>query len=601
MKFLNPAGLWLLLGIPVLIFIYLIRPHHEERAVSSTFMWKLSQKFMKRQLPMQRLQRILLFILQLLLLICAALLIARPALITGKSTEYIAIIDASASMQTKDENGVSRFDRAVEEAKKLTEHLPHGHRVSVILAGDNAQYLIQSADSASRVKLALEGASCGAGGCNTEKAMNLAQQLASRGESEVIFYTDAPSEKTNFVRIENMNKGEWNLSVDALTMDSDDDGNEYVVAAVTSHNRDAAATVGLKMDGILLTAKAVELAANEPAEVSFPVEAVTPGSILQAFVDVNDGLSLDNSYSMCTGYSRVYSVLLLSKSPFYIEKVLQSLENCSVTVTDDSMRATEAGYDLYIYDGIFPEEYPQNGSVLQFGVGNLPDGMEALKEETTPARLSKLSGSHKLYDGLLLTDTTVSVYNPLAGSAKWEKVLTCTMDPVCLTGINDLGMRTTVFSFDLHNSNLPMQTDYVVLMKNIVEASVFDLIPGSDFAVGTNIDLAVLPNAQQMYLDLPDGSVLDLTPEGGHCTVSLNQIGVHTAVVTTAAGGEFADFFVHIPEGENLTTPHGLLSVAPAADTSGGTDAITELWIYVAAAMLVLLILEWGVYFREQY
>ncbi len=601
MKFLNPAGLWLLLGIPVLIFIYLIRPHHEERAVSSTFMWKLSQKFMKRQLPMQRLQRILLFVLQLLLLICAALLIARPALITGKSTEYIAIIDASASMQTKDEDGVSRFQRAVEEAKMLTDHLPHGHRVSVILAGDNAQYLIQSADSASRVKLALEGAQCGSGSCNTEKALELAQQLCSRGKSDVIFYTDAPSEKTNNVRIENMAKGEWNLSVDSLRQETDEDGKEFVIAGITSHNRDASATVGLRMDGMLVTAKNIDLAANEPMEVHFPVEAIAPGSILQAFVDVTDSLDLDNSYSLCTGYSRVYSVLLMSEAPFYLEKVIQSLENCSVTVTDDPKRATEAGYDLYIYDGIYPEEYPERGAVLQFGVGNLPEGMEALKEVNTPARLSKLSGSHVLYEGLTLTDTTVSCYSPLAGSAKWEKVLTCTMEPVCMTGVNDLGMRTTVFSFDLHNSNLPMQTDYVVLMKNIVEASVFDLIPGSDFAVGTNMELAVLPNAQQMYLNLPDGSVLDLTPEGGHCTVALNQIGVHTAVVTTAAGGEFGDFFVHIPEGENVTVPHGLLSVAPTVDVTGGSDAITELWFYLAAAMLVLLILEWGVYFREQY
>lgn len=601
MKLLNPAGLWLLLGIPVLIFIYLIRPHHEERAVSSTFMWKLSQKFMKKQLPMQRLQRIVLFILQLLLLICAALLIARPALITGKSTEYIAIIDASASMQTVDENGISRFRRAVEDAKQLTEHLPHGHRISVILAGDNAQYLIQSADSASRVKLALEGADCGSGGCNTDKALELAQQLCSRGKSEVIFYTDAPGEKTNNVRIEDMSTGEWNLSVDGLSIDFDDDGNEYVVANVTSHNRDTAATVGLKMNGMLLTAKSMELAANEQMELHFAVENLEPGSIIEAFVDVKDGLPLDNRYSLCTGYSRVYNVLLLSKAPFYIEKALMSLENCSVIVTDDPKRATEAGYDLYIYDGIFPEEYPQNGAVLQFGVGNLPNGMEALKEETTPARLSKLSGSHKLYEGLMLTDTTVSRYTPLAGSARWEKVLTCTMEPVCLTGVNDLGMRTTVFSFDLHDSNLPMQTDYVVLMKNIVEASVFDLIPGSDFAVGTNLELAVLPNAQQMYLNLPDGSVLDLTPEGGRCTVALDQIGVHTAVATTPAGGEFGDFFVHIPEGENLTVPHGILSVAPAVNVSDGSDAITELWIYVAAAMLVLLILEWGVYFREQY
>ena len=601
MKFLNPAGLWLLLGIPVLIFIYLIRPHHEERSVSSTFMWKLSQKFMKRQLPLQRLQRILLFILQILLLICAAVLIARPALITGKSTEYIAIIDASASMQTEDENGVSRFERAVEEAKKLTEHLPHGHRVSVILAGDNAQYLIQSADSASRVKLALEGATCGSGGCDTQKALNLAQQLVSRGKSEVIFYTDTPSEKSNHVRVENMNRGEWNLSLDGLQLDSDDDGNEFVVVSMTSHNKDTSATVGVRIGGVLATAKTVELASNEPVELEIPVEETEPGMIIQAFVDVKDGLSLDNSYSLCTGYSRIYSILLASENPFYIEKALLSLENCSVTVVTDLQQLQNVAYDLYIYDGIYPEEYPQDGAVLQFGTGNLPNGMEALKEETLPARLNKRSGSHTFYENLLLTDATVSVYTPLAGSAKWETVLTCALQSVCLTGINDLGMRTTVFSFDLHNSNLPMQTDYVVLMKNIVEASVFDLIPGSDFAVGTDIALAVLPNAQQMYISLPDGSVQDLTPNSGHCTVALTEIGVHTAVVTTAASGEFADFFVHIPAEENQSTPYGLLSVAPATDVSGGSDAITELWIYVAAAMLVLLILEWGVYFREQY
>ena len=601
MKFLNPAGLWLLLGIPVLIFIYLIRPHHEERAVSSTFMWKLSQKFMKRQLPLQRLQRILLFILQLLLVICAALLISRPALITGKSTEYIAIIDASASMQTKDENGVSRFDRAIEEAKKLTEHVPHGHRVSVILAGDNAQYLIQSADSVSRVKLALEGATCGNGSCNTEKALNLAQQLVSRGKSEVIFYTDAPSEKANYVEVKDLSKGEWNTSVTKIIMDSDDDGNEYVVVGLVSYNMDAKLTVGLRVNGMLITAKPAELTANEPTEVHLPVENIEPGSMIEAYIDVKDGLSLDNSYTICTGYSRIYSVLVVSEASFYLEKVLQSLENCSVTVTSDPTRATEAGYDLYIYDGIYPEEYPKNGAVLQFGTGNLPDGMESQKEERLPARLNKVSGSHELCEGLTLTDTTVSVYTPLAGSAKWEKVLTCALQPVCLTGVNEMGMRTTVFSFDLHNSNLPMQTDYVVLMKNIVEASVFDLVPGSDFAVGTNIELAVLPNAQQLYLNLPDGTVLDLVPDNGHCSVALDRIGVHTAVVTTPAGGEFADFFVHIPDGESLSMPHGLLSVAPAADDAGATDAITELWIYVAAAMLVLLMLEWGVYFREQY
>ncbi|MBQ8912233.1 MAG: BatA domain-containing protein, partial [Clostridia bacterium] len=51
MRFLNPAGLWLLLGIPVLIIIYLIKSQHEQRAVSSTYIWKLSERFAQKRLP----------------------------------------------------------------------------------------------------------------------------------------------------------------------------------------------------------------------------------------------------------------------------------------------------------------------------------------------------------------------------------------------------------------------------------------------------------------------------------------------------------------------------------------------------------------------
>ena len=48
MSFLNPAGLWGLLGIPVLILIYIIKPKFQEKLVTSTFIWKLSQKYKKK-------------------------------------------------------------------------------------------------------------------------------------------------------------------------------------------------------------------------------------------------------------------------------------------------------------------------------------------------------------------------------------------------------------------------------------------------------------------------------------------------------------------------------------------------------------------------
>lgn len=602
MKFLNPAGLWLLLGVPVLIFIYLIRPHHEERAVSSTFMWKLSQRFMKRQLPMQRLQRFLLFILQLLLLILAALMIARPALITGKSTEYIAIIDASASMQTTGEDGKSRFERAVEQAKELTDNIDHGHRVSVILAGDNAQFLIQSSDAAGKVRVALDEAVCGNGGCDTDKALLLAQQLCSRGESQVVFFTDSPCESAKNVQLVDLNEGAWNISLDEMILDSDEDGGMYVSAKVISYNRAADTTVGLRIDGTLSTAKKLTLIANEPQEVSFPIDAASLGAVFELFVQEEDGLTLDNSYSLCSGYSRTYNILLASKTPFYLERVLSSMGNCSVGVVDDLQFVNLKGYDLYIFDGIYPEEYPTDGSVLQFGAEKLPEGLEAGKLTESPTRLSLISGNHhELYADLSLLSTVVSSYTPLNASAQWQKLLTCATYPVAMTRVNNMGIRTTVLSFDLHQSNLPMQTDFVVLMKNILENSVFDLIPDAEFSVGTAVELGVLPNAQQMHVRLPDGSIRQMIPENGQCTLTPTDIGVHTAVVTTVGGGEYADFFVHIPDGEALCQGHKPMSVTIAESTADAPDAITELWGWLALAMLLLLILEWGVYYREQY
>ena len=74
MMFLNPNGLWLLLGIPVLIIIYLIKNQHEDKQVSSTYIWKLSSKFAKKRLPIQRLRNFILFLIQLLLISAAAII-----------------------------------------------------------------------------------------------------------------------------------------------------------------------------------------------------------------------------------------------------------------------------------------------------------------------------------------------------------------------------------------------------------------------------------------------------------------------------------------------------------------------------------------------
>ena len=49
MQLTNPLGLIALIGIPILILGYIIRSKYAEQTVQSTFLWTLSERFIKRR------------------------------------------------------------------------------------------------------------------------------------------------------------------------------------------------------------------------------------------------------------------------------------------------------------------------------------------------------------------------------------------------------------------------------------------------------------------------------------------------------------------------------------------------------------------------
>ena len=49
MTLLTPLGLIGLLGVVALIIIYIIKPNHQQKFISSTHIWKLSLKYKKKK------------------------------------------------------------------------------------------------------------------------------------------------------------------------------------------------------------------------------------------------------------------------------------------------------------------------------------------------------------------------------------------------------------------------------------------------------------------------------------------------------------------------------------------------------------------------
>lgn len=603
MRFLNPNGLWLLLGVPALIIIYLIKAQHEDRPVSSTYIWKLSSRFMKKRLPMQKIKKILMFLLQLMIIVAVSLLAARPAVVNGKSCNYIAIIDASASMQTTDETGTSRFEYALAQVEELSGEISNGHSVSIILAADSASWLVQESTSQNEVKLALNHAKCTNGSCDTAEAIELAELLCQRSSNaQVLFFTDNEYTQTENIQVTNLNKNEWNVSVSSITAKTAQKGTTFT-GNVISYNRDATVTVGLRIDGQIVDAQIIDCTQDVSTAITFTAEDVSSYDTAEIFIETSDALQTDNCYAICRKSDRTYSVLLVSKSPLYLESALNALGTCEVTVVSSLEDAELNGQNLYIFDSVFPESYPKDGSVLVFGTQQLPDGLTAGSAIDTSAVLRMNTEQQSdLFEGLSLSETAVTNYSALNGNTAWEPLFYCDDAAVLATKEMGSGLQFTVVSFDLHDSNLPMQTDFVVFMRNLVEFSVPAFLKDTDHTAGGTVALTVMPAAQQLYVELPDNSIKALSTAGSISSVAVDEVGIYTAVMTTADGGEYVDFFVHIPDGESTTYTVSELSVELSSDTeTHAEDAISEVWFWLALGMLLIVLTEWGWYYHEQY
>src|SRR5213078_2975043 len=140
MSFLAPAAFAFAAAIPVVIVFYLLKRKRVVKLVSSTLLW---QKFLaetQASAPFQRLRHNWLLILQLLMLALVVFALGRPFFAgnTKSSGLRVLILDASASMRSKDEKP-SRFEKARAEALKWVDGLRDGEQMMVLLAGASTE------------------------------------------------------------------------------------------------------------------------------------------------------------------------------------------------------------------------------------------------------------------------------------------------------------------------------------------------------------------------------------------------------------------------------------------------------------------------------
>src|SRR5204862_2741147 len=106
----------------------------------------------------------------------------------------------------------------------------------------------------------------------------------------------------------------------------------------------------------------------------------------------------------------------------------------------------------------------------------------------------------------------VSLARRLNAPAWADTVLASPETPLVLVG-EQAGRRVGIFGFDVHQSDLPLQPGFPVLMQHLLDW----LVPRASTAtpvvqVGDSVSLAPLPEAVSLEVATPDGRRIQVGP-----------------------------------------------------------------------------------------
>ncbi len=622
MTFNFPLGLLGLIGIPILILVYIIKSKFTEQTIASTYLWTLSERFLKRKKRVSLLTGIISLILQLLAVTIISLAIAQPVItVPDAANEYCFILDGSGSMRMETANGITRFEAGKKQIEQTIDSAVAGSKYTLIYVGDSTNVVFpqdaENADDTDQLKRILKELQPAYNTIDLSGALGEAQERFMENPGLLTYLvTDKTYETANNIRVVNMAKQVDNFAVSGVSFTYKSSVLK-VSGVVTSYENDRELTVGLFLDGSDEAAVTARVSAVKGEPAIFNLETVVAGySSIKVKVLEKDGLALDNEYVVYNVESESsYDTLIVSEKPFFIKSMLQSLINAKITVVDVegySKLENKTGYGLYVFDSVDVSnlDIPTDGTVWLFNVeGSMANSGFTVQGEmdisATPGILvpttSSSTATQKLMKDLKGDDIYVTRYLKCGFYRNFTTLYSLEGNPVIFAGTSEEGNREVVFAFDLHQSNLPLLVDYAVLMRNLVTYSFPDMIDQTNYECGESAQVNVIANCESIRVESPSGQISYLNLDGATDNIDLKEVGCYTVNMTVA--GTVREFYIWSALNEQERAPTqtedsvGLQGQATTEKFDGEYDPLLIMFIVLA----VIFLADWMVYCYEKY
>lgn len=638
------------ISIPLLLLLYFLKLRRRPRHVASTLLWIKSVEDLQVNVPFQRLRMSFLFLLQLLMLILLILALGQPVTdwSGGTSTRTILLIDRSASMNTVVAESRTRLDLAKDAASEIIARLRPGEaaRATMIIAfGRTAQVVSgfqtdrrtlneairsirptdETADLASALKLADAFSATSEDQPSTLPVVILISDggVGSR-ESETAGFSVRANE-FRYVSIGRPDTGlVENVGITDISARRDFDDPSLVdvfVRLVNAGTEPIDTTLTLRLgESIQATRRVIVPPAVEANTGELVVTwkvPLTGAGVVTVGQNRDDSLPLDDIASLVMPEPAAPRIVIVAgqngPDPF-VRALVEAIEPAdlrSITIGQfESWRETEAlgaesplrEVDFVVFDRVTPDSPPQKPT-LTFGA--VPSPLVA-RPPTQPGgrRFRSWKRTHRLMRHVELDAIVFSDFGGIEipqAVRDGATVLATGPDGPVIVALEQRGGRQVVVGFELIRSNWATDVSLLVFMQNVLDAAALGRGAGDGIGhrPGDTITIEPEPGVERLFLRGPASATIEVEGRRRVTLPVLRGVGLYEVEGAAAPNALVAVNLASEGESDIRVRDSVVVNAEPFEASVVSAASPRELWPWLLAAALGLLVLEWLLYARR--
>jgi hypothetical protein len=528
------------------------------------------------------------------------------------------MLDASASMNATDVKP-TRFEEARKSVLTLINGLTGNSAMTLILAAQTPQTLISSETDKSLLKAALSKAQVAQGSADWSAAFALAAGATrNNSNSTVVIVSDGGLPESGLpslpgeVRYIPIGQSDDNLAISALAVRAREaNGIPQLFAEVTNYSSvNRKVLLSLYLGNDLFDARQLDIPANSQKNISLdnlPIATAIYKAHISNPTESNqplDSLPLDDTAFAVYQSSAARRALLVSNGNLFLEQLLASLPGIqpfrALPAADGTLQIPNEPFDLYIFDGYLPAELPRaNLLLINPGANPFFEVGETIKS------INNIQVNENTLTRYVDWKTVHVLQAKKAAMPSWMNVLIESDSTPLVAAGETNGQRIAALTFDLRESDLPLQVAYPILFSNLINylapPSAFD--SSQSLHAGESLTIVPPTDAEQVVIASPSNKTFSLAA-GQTLFSQTDELGYYAVNFIAKDSTKVEYFAVNLfDKSESDIRPREKLQIGSAtvAPTASQQIGLQELWKWLAGFALIILMIEWQVFHRKSF